>query len=242
MSSLFDAARSITAEGALCYVNSEVILLDDFLPALDRIRARRRRYLMIGQCWNFELAQSIDFGDPNWRAGLRDDCVASAVLRGKWYIDYFAFPSDLYASLPPFAVGRAYFDNWLVWRARVLGASVVDATAVVTAVHQHHGYSHVPGGWHWSYKGPEARRNKDLGGGLARACHIGDASHVLTTRRFRRQGPGPLSFRYHWDKWLRAITWTGFRVTRPVRHRLGIRASSFRKLRSTMTRRSTNEP
>ena len=47
--------------------------------------------------------------------------------RGAAAMDWFVFPAGLFGEVPPFAVGRAGFDNWLVWKARQVGI-VVDAT------------------------------------------------------------------------------------------------------------------
>ena len=65
---------------------------------------------------------------------------------GPWYVDYFDFPGNLYESMPEFALGRAGFDNWFIWRARGLNAVVFDETDAVVAVHQTNEYSHAPGG------------------------------------------------------------------------------------------------
>ncbi len=81
--------------------------------------------------------------------------------------------------LPPFAVGRPGWDNYLVYRARKLGIPVVDATPVLTLVHQNHGYGHVPAASGDRWEGPEARMNRALMGGTERTFDIGDATHVL---------------------------------------------------------------
>ncbi len=106
-------------------------------------------------------------------------------------IDYFVFPRKLYAPLPEMALGRFWWDNWLIWKAHTVGAAVVDATEVVLAIHQNHSYSHYTGGRDAMLAGEEARRNCRLG------CEtdptdfdnslywryfytIDDATHVLT--------------------------------------------------------------
>jgi len=61
-------------------------------------------------------------------------------------LDYFIFPCGLFRDIPPFAVGRPAWDNWLVYKARSLGLPVIDATKMVTAIHQNHAYSHHPMG------------------------------------------------------------------------------------------------
>ena len=65
--------------------------------------------------------------------------------------------------LPECYVGRPRWDNWLIWETRRRGIPVVDASAVLTVLHQNHGYAHVPGGngRDWS-DGPETARHKDI--------------------------------------------------------------------------------
>jgi hypothetical protein len=232
LNSVFDQVGALAREGALCYVNSDIVLLDDFVPALRRVQARRSRYLMIGECWDSRLDSTVDFDDGRWRDRVRE-LVTTGRLRGKWGIDYFAFPSGLYGKVPPFAIGRAWFDNWLVWRARELGAAVVDATPAVTAIHQLHDYAHVSGGQDWAYKGPEATENLRIAGGRGHVGSIRDAPYVLTRMRFRRRS-SPLTLGYHWERWLRRVVWAVYAITRPIRHRLGIRVGMFAALRSRL--------
>jgi hypothetical protein len=253
LSSVFDQVGALAQVGTLCYVNSDIVLLDDFVPALRRVQARRSRYLMIGQCWDSTLDWTVDFDDGRWRDRLRELVATTERLRGRWGIDYFAFPSGLYGEVPPFAIGRGWFDNWLVWRARELGAAVVDATAAVAAIHQRHDYAHVPGGQDRSreagvplfeasrieaelqrvLRSPEATENLRLAGGPEHVGSTRDAAYVLTPRRFRRRS-GPLTFDYHWERWLRPVVWGVYAITRPIRHRLGIRAGMFGVLRSRL--------
>ncbi len=216
LSELFETGRRLaTPDDTLCYVNSDIVLLDDFLPAVARVRARMRRFLMVGECWNLDLPTPVPFADPSWQAELRRRVVADGEHRGSWFIDYFVFNHDLYPAPPPFAVGRAGFDNWLVWRARILGVPVVDASQAVMAVHQQHDYAHVAGGREWAYRGPEVERNVQLGGGSRHLYHIGDATHVLTSERLRRQKL--------WTRFLKA-TWS-------IRHRVWLHGEALRRLR-----------
>lgn len=241
VSALFHEARRLSAHDVLCYVNSDVILLGDFLPAIERVRKRTRRFLMVGECWNLDLPTPVAFDDPAWQAQILRQVSESAVSRGSWFIDYFVFSRDLYDELPSFAVGRAGFDNWLVWKARALRATVVNASRAVTAVHQEHDYSHVRGGREWSYQGPEAVRNVQLAGGPEHLYRIDHASHVLTSRGLRRQWPRwqrPrwARFENYWDGWLGRVTWLALEATRSVRHRLGLRAATFPRIRSLVAR------
>jgi hypothetical protein len=78
------------------------------------------------------------------------------------------------------------WDNWLIWRARASGAMVVDATGVIWALHQNHGYNHHPDGWKGVWKGPETEINERLAGGLLHYFTIEDATHRLADGKIHR--------------------------------------------------------
>jgi hypothetical protein len=181
-----DAAFAVADRAARhdlrCFVNADVILFDDLPAAAHRVAGQAERFLLVGQ--------TVDVDQPRGR----DDAIARGRRRGAAALDYFVFPADLYRDVPPFAIGRACFDNWLVWRARQ-DAIVVDATADVVAVHQHHDYAHVAGGKAEAYYGEEAARNLELAGGKSRIYTLHDASHVLRGGRLHRNPGAPLRWR-----------------------------------------------
>lgn len=96
---------------------------------------------MVGRRTDVDIKEPIDFG-TNWAAQLRDHALRDGVLQIARSIDYFAFSRGLYPAMPRLAIGRFWWDNWLLWKARALGATVVDASRAVLAVHQNHDYSH----------------------------------------------------------------------------------------------------
>jgi hypothetical protein len=161
-----------------CFVNADVLLAQDLLAATRTIADLVPRFLIVGQT------------RENGR------------LRGAAALDYFVFPAELFGDVPPFAIGRACFDNWLVWRARQEGV-VVDATRAVEAVHQPHGYDHLEGGKSEVYYGEEAARNLELAGGKSHIFTIHDASHVLVDGRLRRNPGATLRVREN----LRKAAW-----------------------------------
>jgi hypothetical protein len=121
----------------------------------------------------------------------------------------------LWNDIPPFAIGRTMWDNWLIWRARASGAMVIDATASLTAIHQNHGYNHHPQGAEGVWKGPEAHRNEELAGGMDRYFTIADATHRLADGKIRRWTDSTHARRY-WKTlpvlWKPAGIWMGMRV------------------------------
>jgi hypothetical protein len=106
------------------------------------VAASQNRFLMVGRRTDVDITQPIAFDQNNWAEKVRQQAQTSGVLQIARSIDYFAFTRGLYPPMPPLAVGRFWWDNWLIWKARSLGATVVDASAVVTVVHQNHDYSH----------------------------------------------------------------------------------------------------
>ena len=142
VSDLFGQAQEIGGTRLLCYVNADIILFDDFMKAIERVAAWQNRFLMIGRRTDTDITDPIDFGSDDWAAQVRDVARTRGKLQIARNIDYFAFTRGLYPAMPPLAVGRFWWDNWLVWKVRAIGAPVVDGSQVVTAVHQNHDYSH----------------------------------------------------------------------------------------------------
>ena len=139
---LFAEAQKLNPTPLLSYVNADIILFDDFAQALSRVAAAQSRFLMVGRRTDVDIAQPIAFDQSDWTDRVRQDARARGVLQIARSIDYFAFTRGLYPPMPPLAVGRFWWDNWLIWKVRSLGEAVVDASDVVTIVHQNHDYSH----------------------------------------------------------------------------------------------------
>jgi hypothetical protein len=186
--------ESLSTSDTLCLVNSDIVLFDDLVAAAVRVRPP---FLMVGESWNAAIAGPIDFHD-GWQQRLR---TLPRRKRGADAIDYFLYSRGLYERVPPFAIGRTAFDNWLIWSARASGASVVDATSVVRSIHQAHDYVHA-GSLDQIRTGPEAIRNRELAGGKAHLYSRFDATHRLT-----RSGllPNPLRFGRIGERMRRAL-------------------------------------
>jgi hypothetical protein len=190
LDSALAAAGAAARQPLRCFVNADIVLYDDLLVATQAVAGGADRFLIVGQ--------SLDVDEPNGR----DEDRAHGKRRGAAALDWFVFPGDLYADVPPFAIGRACFDNWLVWQARQYGI-VVDATADVVAAHQRHDYGHVAGGKSEAYYGAEAARNLELAGGKSHLYTLHDASHVLRGGKLHRNPGAPL----RWRESVRKATW-----------------------------------
>jgi hypothetical protein len=115
--------------------------------------------------------------DGGWEARLRAAVARDGELAIPGAIDYFVFSRGLFGTLPPFAVGRIEWDQWLLFHARARGAPLIDATAAVLAVHQNHDYAHLTAAPRADVE-REIDRNRELA--LFHRLTMRDATHVLT--------------------------------------------------------------
>ncbi|HWY43290.1 MAG TPA: hypothetical protein VNX66_07335 [Candidatus Sulfotelmatobacter sp.] len=241
LNDLFQKAEQQASHQTLCYVNTDIVLMDDLPAALARVSASPMEYLAVGRRWDLDVQGPLNFESPDWQGELRTRARKAGCQRPANWIDYFVFSKKFVDGVPPFAIGRTCWDNWLIWHARSIGLSVVDLSVEVTAVHQNHDYSHHPKGAAGVWDGEESKRNYKLAGGRWHLCTIDDATHLLSPAGLRpnpelRKQLGRRFFRTLREN-LRfgALDWS-----RPIRKALGLRKKNrdalFARLRRLVSR------
>jgi hypothetical protein len=224
LSDMFRVADAEAKHPVMCFVNADIILSTDILPAVDAVRSRFDRYLVVARRYDIDVDEPLAFG-PGWQDALIRFTRSRGELKSEVWIDWFAYPRGLYGDMPPFAIGRTGHDNWLIWRAGQLGAAVVDASRAVTIVHQRHDFSHA-GGRRAVFEGEEARRQRALVGSWRHYHTISHAKWMLTPDHevIRSQG-----WNYRLARPRRAAS-HALRFTRPLRRRLaGERGTTTRR-------------
>lgn len=188
VNSLFEEAQKVATNETICYVNADIVLKSDFWKGIQRVKEEQPQALMVGRRWNVEIGDYLTF-EETWE----EDLASLVRKKGKLYpyfaIDYFVFPKNALGEIPPLAIGRPAWDNWVIYRALSLGLPVVDMTDEVMVVHQNHDYSHHPDGWMGAMKGEESRRNIELVGEVAHVHSLLDATHKLTRSGLKRRKP-----------------------------------------------------
>ena len=182
VSDIFNKAEELASNGLLCYINSHVILMDDFSRALRRAVSWSANFMMISRRWDADISNLIEFA-PGWE----QDLLRRRERHDRYAIEYFVFPKGIWPPIPPFAVGRPWYDWWFLRKARDLAVPVVDASKAVAIIHQRHGYSHVRGSRKpvYGYKHamrntPEAKENERLSGFAERTrITLNDANYEL---------------------------------------------------------------
>jgi len=224
VSSIFELARSASQAPILSYLNADILLLPAFIDSVSMLHQQLKQFLLIGQRWDLEVRALLDFS-PGWDQRLWDDVHTRGQLHLPAGSDYFVFPRALFEEMPDFAIGRAGWDNWMIYHARQRRWPVVDGTPSITVIHQDHDYSHLPGGKP-HYELPESRQNEALAGGSANLYMVLDSNRQLINNRVRRP---------RWS-WLRTLRHIETSLTPPDSKRDGWRWSLARQARRARRR------
>ncbi|MGE5313400.1 MAG: hypothetical protein ACM3Q4_01760 [Acidobacteriota bacterium] len=174
MNAVFEEADRIARFPTLCYVNSDIMLLSDLNEAVRRV-CGKERYLMVGQRWNLDVTERIDFTRPDIDREIRLRTMQHGGLALLWAMDYFVFPRGMWEKLPQFAIGRPGWDNWMLYQSRTKRIDLINSSLVVMAVHQNHPPA-------YTVDGVEAKQNQQTleSTGMTRPYTLLDATHLLT--------------------------------------------------------------
>ena len=177
LNSIFSLARKINNSTLMAYVNADVIVLPDFLDVARKVASQLSKFLLVGQRWDMEITQPLQFS-TGWENRLVKEIQVQGRLHPPAGSDFFIFPRIIFEDIPNFAIGRAGWDNWMIFKARWEHWKVVDCTGAITVVHQDHDYGHLPNGKP-HYRVPETFENIRIAGGKRTIYHLEDADAVL---------------------------------------------------------------
>jgi hypothetical protein len=131
-----------------------------------------------------DVQEGLDFS-TGWEEKLHQRLSSQGRLHPPAGSDYFIFPRACFTDVPRFAVGRAGWDNWMIFKARWEHWPVIDATHDIQIIHQDHDYSHLPGGQP-HYRLPETFENIRLAGGKRAIFHLEDCDWLLVDGKLSR--------------------------------------------------------
>lgn len=224
LSDLFRQAEAATGSSWMCYVNADILLLNDFAGAFETVRKEVPKCLMVSKRINLDIPEALAF-EPGWEARMKARRDATGADGDYTNIDVFVFPKGTYGQVPDFAIGRLWFDHWLIKAVREQDLPVVDVSLVAPLLHQNHDYNHVSGGKEQVWRGEEAERNSKLYGGVKNSYTLLDVTHELTPggaiRRVRfRKGIAKIKY-FAWDLFIHR--------TGGLRDALGLRRKFWKK-------------
>jgi hypothetical protein len=216
-------AESAASHPWIGYVSADILLLSNFMDAFTQVSLRLPKFLLVTERINMDIREPIQF-----TSGWEERCLRLSreigIPCGHTGIDVFAFPRGFYSQVPDFALGRPWFDQWLIKAARKMKAPVVDVSRVAQVLHQNHDYTHVPGGHAWVWKGEEADQNLALYGEKPHAYTLLNVTHdLLPDGRLRR-----VHFRPEHAAVNDFLRKAFLEPTKGIRYRLGLRRGRSR--------------
>ena len=238
VSSIFLLLRQSSASPVLVYANADILILPQLVEVIHQITRQKNQFLVVGQRWDLDIRQRMDFSS-GWVERLQTELQSHGQLHPRGGSDYFIFPRQCFSNVPDFAIGRAGWDNWMLFYARQEAYPLVDATSALTVIHQNHDYSHLPGGQP-HYRLPETDDNTRMAGGRRAIFTLMDAEFSLkngqlqrlpldATKILREVEIFPL-VRLHW-RWLGELFFMFFHPRRALAEWRGRLAYRFRRIR-----------
>ncbi len=192
VSSIFDLARQASNSPLLAYINADILVQPNFLSGARQAAQQREQFLLVGQRWDLDVRTPMDFCN-GWLERLQADLSARGRLHSRGGSDYFIYPRQCFTQMPDFAIGRAGWDNWMIYEARRQGWACVDATDTIQIIHQDHDYSHLPQG-QAHYRLPETYENVRLAGGKRTIFTLIDTDACLKNGVIAPAKPSPKKF------------------------------------------------
>jgi len=174
---LFETAQEIASSEILCYLHSDVILLEDLTDMIKTIKITFNQFLLLARRydlfseWNGTVKESkeMSIGKVNfsgeWKNSLKELIYKHGRLRHPGSCDCYIFTKNLYPKgyLPDFLLGRQLWDGWIIYDAieRVIPSVDISSFRMLHQTHTRH---------KWGLLNPkqfaqEFENNRQLAGG-----------------------------------------------------------------------------
>ncbi len=222
VSSMFHLARRASHADLMLFTNTDILFYPETLQLALNVKKQMSEFVLLGQRHDLKIEAFLDF-TPGWDSHLREDVKAHGQLHPQGGSDYFLFPRPLFADIPDFAIGRAGWDNWMIYHAVTQPWLAIDATSDLSVVHQNHDYSHLAGG-RGHQRHPETFANTVLAGGMRHIYMLLDVDHRLVNGHILPVAWTPARFLRSLERGLqsdelvgRGLRWPVLRLVRKLR-------------------------
>lgn len=141
LNSIFEEASRCSKFPILCYCNSDIILLPEFLKSISPLLECSGFFLGVSQRIDIAIEFEIDFQRDESIDQLRDIVCSMGKIHPPMGSDIFLHRRNQYTQtvMPNLLVGRPGWDNWMMYDARTRFNKLVDLTGNAPAViHQDH--------------------------------------------------------------------------------------------------------
>lgn len=152
LNDLFERAQQIATSNILCYLHSDIILVENLDSMIKEINKQFSKFLLVARRWDLFLKwngtvensieyslKQIDFNNSHWKQFLKEEMHIHGRLRQPGSCDCYIFTRDLYSKghIPPFLLGRKGWDGWIIYDALQRTIATVDISSF-KILHQTH--------------------------------------------------------------------------------------------------------
>jgi len=171
LDSVYQIAQNEAKHDVFMLVSDHLMFMPGLMEAVQRCTSRFPKFLAVGQRYDVDVVDVIDFTRQLYRVGsggIRDwrltflDYIAAGRLHGPSAKDYMIFSRDFPIDIPPFLLGRPWYDSWFVVASLKANIPVVDLSHTVVALHPNHDYAQIPGSPKGNHGNPGEAYNKSL--------------------------------------------------------------------------------
>ncbi|MDH3661367.1 MAG: glycosyltransferase, partial [Alphaproteobacteria bacterium] len=136
LSDMFAKVQEIGRHDLFGFVHANIMFLANLTERIAKHRSNLGDdFLLLGSTWKIGIEKPINF-DVNWEPDLRWRLSRQAQLSGDDGFDYCIYPRGRFTHIPPFVIGGAAWDRWMIASSLETETCVIDASQVITAVHQ----------------------------------------------------------------------------------------------------------
>lgn len=164
VSSVFETALSNTTTPFLAYLNSDILCTPSTLEAIEKLIALDNlppNFLYVTRRINIPLQGHLPC-DNTWYHTVKDLGEKYGTWDNSNAIDVFLFNREWLHNIPDFTIGRAGWDNWMLWNATQKGASIIDGSLGSAVFHPLHGYESLQNSVADVFVGEDAHHNRAL--------------------------------------------------------------------------------
>lgn len=136
---MFGQVYEMSIKGPLLFINSDCILTHSMAGAVAYLSQVKIRWLATGRRSEIEPEDADSVEQASWEEDILAKYPDPEMLPSCG-ADWFLYPRSSFTGckMPPFAIARTCYDNWIIWDAHKRGVKVIDCTNSVTVYHQIH--------------------------------------------------------------------------------------------------------
>jgi hypothetical protein len=183
--SMIELARAASDAPVLMLLNADIILMPNTVGVVKGVRHLHQEFLLVGRRHDLDVDEELSF-HIGFEFPFKERVLAEGKLADWNACDYFIFPRQLYTEVPSFSIGRAGWDNWMLYNAISAPWPAIDVTQQLMVVHQNHDYAHLPGGKP-HYQHPETDSNIRAAGSMRNMRTLLDVPYELREWRVHKR-------------------------------------------------------